>query len=367
MVAKRAVLVACNYPGTNAELKGCISDAKIHKSILIEKKGFKESDIKVLIDDEDSELTSYAPPTGENIKKALTELCESAQPGDFLFFSFSGHGTQVPGGAEEEDGKNEALCPTDMNLLVDDDIRDIVNKTKKGVTLTLVCDCCHSGGMIDHSSILIDSDKKADPDAPPVEFRSRELPISGVAERLSQLLGKTVDPNGTAVRGAIHEKYGAAASKFAVGMFENYTGKKMGTEEKKKLTGMITSCFSALGVGGGGGGGSDHSNAAPAVSGGSAGGPPKKVGHMVHVDEEMGILITGCRAHETSADVRENGQAFGALSKNLHLYLETKPDATFYEVVHGARDRLADKGFTQNPCLECAKDNAALPYICPNV
>lgn len=44
--------------------------------------------------------------------------------GDVLFFHFSGHGTQIPDRASEEsDGKDEAICPTDMNVIADDDLR----------------------------------------------------------------------------------------------------------------------------------------------------------------------------------------------------------------------------------------------------
>lgn len=91
-------------------------------------------------------------PTGENIRKALNDLVEDVSPGDILFIHYSGHGTQVPAdksdlaGADQElDNYDEALCPSDMNLILDDDLKEIFRKIPKGVNLTFVADCCHSG------------------------------------------------------------------------------------------------------------------------------------------------------------------------------------------------------------------------------
>ena len=57
---------------------------------------------------------------------------------------------------------------------MDDDLREIVSKAKKGVNITFVCDACHTGTMLDHQSIVIEGDKKADGSAVPPEFKSRE-------------------------------------------------------------------------------------------------------------------------------------------------------------------------------------------------
>jgi len=322
-------------------------------------KGFQEKDIKILIDTD----SSYMQPTGENIRKELSAMCANAQPGDYIFMHFSGHGTQVPS-AEEDDGKNEAICPTDMNLIVDDDLRDIANTCKKGVNFTLLTDCCHSGGMLDHKEVMIEGDKKKDPDAVPPEFAGRELPISSVCQILSQQMGKTIEPRG--VRGALSEKYGAAASKYAVGMIENYSGQKMNNAQKKQIAGFLTMCFSKLGVDGDQAGGA-QSGGAHGGGGSSGGGAPQKIARPDSVADDVGILITGCQSHETSADVRAGGTAYGALTKNIEKSLSQNPNANYYELVHMARDGLASGGFTQNPCLECSDENAKLPFICPSV
>lgn len=74
------------------------------------------------------------------------------KPDDVLFFHFSGHGTQVPTDdvADEKDGLDEAIVPTDMNLILDDDLRVIMCKIPRGARFTMLSDCCHSGTMLDH-------------------------------------------------------------------------------------------------------------------------------------------------------------------------------------------------------------------------
>lgn len=122
---KRALLVGCNYPKTKAELLGCVNDVENWYGLLTEEYGFDKSNIKILVD----EGSQYERPTGKNIKNELRRIVAESQPGDVVFFQFSGHGVQVPADADgdyEEDGLDEALAPTDLNLIVDDDLRSIL-------------------------------------------------------------------------------------------------------------------------------------------------------------------------------------------------------------------------------------------------
>lgn len=41
-MTKRALLIGCNYPGTDAALKGCVNDVLNMKEVLINYKGFDE-------------------------------------------------------------------------------------------------------------------------------------------------------------------------------------------------------------------------------------------------------------------------------------------------------------------------------------
>lgn len=114
-MAKKALLIGCNYPGTKAELKGCINDVRRMYRCLVDRYGFSEDDITVLIDTDDS----YTQPTGKNIRRALSNLVRSAEAGDILFVHYSGHGTRLPAetGEDDDTGYDECIVPCDMNLI----------------------------------------------------------------------------------------------------------------------------------------------------------------------------------------------------------------------------------------------------------
>ncbi|WP_395140954.1 DUF4384 domain-containing protein [Armatimonas sp.] len=85
------------------------------------------------------------------IERAFREhLIQKAAPGDLVVFYYSGHGTQVPDtNGDEQDGKDEALCPYDFSNTVgsyvtDDDLGKWVGQLRtKNVFVML--DSCHSG------------------------------------------------------------------------------------------------------------------------------------------------------------------------------------------------------------------------------
>lgn len=114
-MAKKALLIGCNYQGTKAELKGCINDVKRMHTCLIERYGFSDDDITIMIDTDDS----YTQPTGKSIRTGLTDLIRNASHGDVLFVHYSGHGTRLPAetGEDDDTGYDECIVPTDMNLI----------------------------------------------------------------------------------------------------------------------------------------------------------------------------------------------------------------------------------------------------------
>lgn len=91
IMSKRALLVGCNYPGTKCELHGCANDVRRMKALLLDRFGFDEADVLVMLDSD----PSLPQPTGKNIRRSLAKLIENTQPGDCLVFHYSGHGTQV--------------------------------------------------------------------------------------------------------------------------------------------------------------------------------------------------------------------------------------------------------------------------------
>eukprot|EP00873_Tetraselmis_striata_P013913 jgi/Tetstr1/434177/TSEL_023288.t1 len=89
-MTKRALLVGCNYPGTQAALNGCVNDVHRMREMLISTFGFNDCDITVMIDTD----SSYTQPTGGNVKRALSKLVAESQHGDVALFHFSGHASK---------------------------------------------------------------------------------------------------------------------------------------------------------------------------------------------------------------------------------------------------------------------------------
>jgi len=114
-MAKKAVLIGINYPGTKAELRGCVNDVRRVHKCLVDRFGFSERNITELIDTDESSTK----PTGKNIRRALLNLVESAKPGDVLVVHYSGHGTRLPAetGEDDDTGYDECTVPCDMNLI----------------------------------------------------------------------------------------------------------------------------------------------------------------------------------------------------------------------------------------------------------
>jgi len=149
---RKALLIGINYTGNpNAHLDGCINDANYLKYMLITKFGFQDSNMLVMTDEMTNPLLL---PTRANILNAFRWLVQDANPGDSLWFSFSGHGGQTKDlNGDEADGLDETILPLDYKtagMIIDDDIHAILDKgVPAGAKLTAIMDCCHSGTGMD--------------------------------------------------------------------------------------------------------------------------------------------------------------------------------------------------------------------------
>jgi metacaspase-1 len=152
---KKAVCIGINnYPGTSSDLQGCVNDANDWCALLGEY-GF---DATLLLDSQ---------ATRQNVKTALGNLVLSAKQGDVAVFTYSGHGTQVLDlSGDEGDVYDEAIYVYDGSIL-DDELRDIVDRIDPQATLVVISDSCFSGSV----TRLV-----------PEKARPRFLPINGMAE-----------------------------------------------------------------------------------------------------------------------------------------------------------------------------------------
>src|SRR5690348_13015649 len=133
------------YRSVFRNLEGCRNDALSVKSVITAKYGFEEKNI-------DSLFNTNA--THKNIINAMQQLLASSKPNDIAFIFYAGHGSQVNNSlSKETDKKDETIVPSDIWKDTIKDIRDkelsaIFNAfIDKGVELTVVMDCCHSGSI----------------------------------------------------------------------------------------------------------------------------------------------------------------------------------------------------------------------------
>ncbi|RVU00133.1 hypothetical protein EOD41_14330 [Mucilaginibacter limnophilus] len=127
------------------DLQGCRNDAMSIKSIIQTRYGFKANNITELYDEK---------ATREGILSSMKALLAKAQKGNIVFIYYAGHGSQqVNSLSKEEDKRDESMVPSDTWKEGIGDIRDkeqaaIYNAfLDKGVKLTVILDCCHSGSM----------------------------------------------------------------------------------------------------------------------------------------------------------------------------------------------------------------------------
>nr|XP_043623920.1 metacaspase-4-like [Erigeron canadensis] len=419
-MGKKAVLIGCNYAGTKAELRGCINDVKRMHQCLIERFGFSEEDINVLIDSDES----YVKPTGKNIRKALADLVGSAEAGDYLFVHYSGHGTRLPAetGDDDDTGYDECIVPCDFNLINDDDFRELVDQVPHGCRITIVSDSCHSGGLIDEAKEQIGESYKNDTDEQQesgsgsgfgfrsflhktaesaLESRGIRLP-SGLRHR-NRDEDEEEEPEET-YEGDLHVKNKSLPLSTLIDILKQQTGKEdidvgsvrptlfdmFGEDSSpkvKKFMKVLLNKFQGNNESGGGGSGgflgmvgglaqeflkqkleNDSDYAKPAMDTNVGRKEDAYAGSNKRDLPENGILISGCQTHETSADATPGGkpdQAYGALSNAIQTIIEESDgNVSNHMLVTEARRLLKKQGFTQHPGLYCDDNHVEASFVC---
>jgi hypothetical protein len=178
-----------NLPASR--LNGCVNDAKDMGSILRKHFEFDYDNIVTLIDNQ---------ATKKNIMTTLGEMVNAAKSGnhDYLVFSFSSHGTQVPDrNLDEVDRVDEAFCPTDLkqkgdawdpnHIITDDELHDLFIQLPKKVVLECFFDTCHSGtGLRDIDFLLTRKPRFLPPPTLKAFKRVRGRRMYGIYDELLQ-------------------------------------------------------------------------------------------------------------------------------------------------------------------------------------
>jgi len=286
---KKALLIGINYFQTKAELKGCINDVKNLKGFLIQN-GFKDSGpcMTVLTDDNPA-----AMPTRNNIISACMWLTHDNQPGDTLFFHYSGHGGQVEDASgDEDDGFDETIMPVDFRKngqVIDDELHTLLVKSlQPGVKLIAIFDSCHSGTALDLPFIYTPTGG-----------------YEGQGPSKAHIASSLLDAGLTFLKG----DHSGALKKAGGTLWEGFQT-KFGSPEKQKT------------------------NSSPADV----------------------IMIAGCRDDQTSADASISGKATGAMSFSLMLVLKKNSNPSLIDLLNGMRDVMIEKNFTQVPQMSTSHE-----------
>jgi hypothetical protein len=148
------------YPSLPAayRLEGPRNDAALLRDVLA-RRGFQRENIRVLADG----VAGAEEPTRARIMDALDALADKVRRDDFVFVSFSGHGSQQPDDPDsphrKPDGLSSTILPIDIgrwsgpartveNAITDHQFGAALDKIRaKGAFVWAVLDSCHSGMM----------------------------------------------------------------------------------------------------------------------------------------------------------------------------------------------------------------------------
>lgn len=149
-IHKKALLVGINYEGTDSELKGCVNDVYDLRNILVSKYDYKLEDIQLLIN---------TKATRKNILDSFIALLQSANEGDHICFTFSGHGYYTTDKFKDEvDGYDELIVTADHEIIIDDTFKQLLQThLKEKVNFFSLFDNCHSGTIYDLRYQYLDS------------------------------------------------------------------------------------------------------------------------------------------------------------------------------------------------------------------
>lgn len=210
-MATKALLVGINKY-EDAPLKGCVNDVQAMAEYLNTTCGFNSATIRLLTD---------GRATTEAILERLNWLTTGLEPGDRIYFHFSGHGTQVPTRSKksgEVDGLDEVICPVDFDfekhLIRDDQLIDFFSRVPEGVQAIWVSDSCHSGDLSRSGFSLIGPKQtpRYMPMPEDIAWRHRAVVENGILPRSQKKTSHTPVPNVALITGCKSNQTSADSS-----------------------------------------------------------------------------------------------------------------------------------------------------------
>lgn len=173
--------IGTNYPGTSAQLAGCVNDAGDWRGLTYDL-GFDESDL--LLD---------AQVTRRRFFEEVRDRVARLNSGDLLFITYSGHGSWIPDmSGDEPDKRDEVLVMNDFQYVTDDELYVEFEKRKRGARLVMVSDSCHSGSVARFAPAI-------DPRRGKLRFLAPEVLLEDKPKALA--LAESIEERGIKVKG----------------------------------------------------------------------------------------------------------------------------------------------------------------------
>ncbi|KAI0487750.1 caspase domain-containing protein [Xylaria cf. heliscus] len=254
---KWALLIGIDHYSSNyvRDLSGCLKDVDLMESYLRKSVGI--SNITKFQSPAISDIQaspSYSLPTYKNVVGALENLAAQAQKDDFVYIHFSGHGTRLPTKfpPPSHTSQDECLVLVREDLSKNngkvDHLRDVefaylLKKiADKGATITIVMDCCHSGGACRD----IQSSHNYEPSVPRgVDFLPEEALVVRSPIRQLSVLEPFRSNHTNAVRGASvvpHWLTSSGGIEFLAACRANQKAQEVCLGDRK-YRGLLTECL----------------------------------------------------------------------------------------------------------------------------
>jgi len=197
-------------------LEGPRNDVALLRDVL-SRHGFRPDNIRILADG----VAAAEEPTRARIMEALDALADKVRHDDFVFVSFSGHGSQQPDDPDnpnrKPDGLSSTILPIDIgkwsgpaksveNAITDHQFGAALNKIRaSGAFVWAVIDSCHSS-MMTRGGEVSRSVSPADLGVPPEALQKAAADAAasrsrGVGEQSEFDISRSPDKHGSGIAG----------------------------------------------------------------------------------------------------------------------------------------------------------------------
>ncbi|KAI0805300.1 peptidase C14, caspase domain-containing protein, partial [Xylaria sp. FL0064] len=260
----------------------------------------------MMSDDPKNEGTPFYP-TGANILAAINWLVTRNQPGDILWLSYSGHGSQLRNeDGDRPSGFDDTICPVDF--LENGQItsttlhRAIVSPMNSECRLTILFDCCHSGSACELPYVYRPD---VDGNVNLVDTIKQGVHLIRAAEEL--------------LEGGFSMSELDDAKMLLGGATDFFHGLHHRRDQEPDDDGLVAQNFEE---------------------------------HWETEGKDV-WMFSGCADDQTSADTSIAGAPTGAMSWALVRTLREYPEQSYIEVLQNTREELA-RNYSQIPQLSCS-------------